>query len=160
MESIKINTEIKVYNNLNELPENFQQLLSSAEEAMHKAHAPYSNFKVGAAVLLDDGAIVQGNNQENASYPAGTCAESVALNYASAMNPNAKVVAIAIQTKHPTTPQEIPSMPCGICRQAILEYQHKGGQDIVILTRSEKGMIYMANSVNDILPFAFDKSAL
>lgn len=160
MEIISLKAEIQVYSDIEALEKVDQQLLQTAEQSMHNAHAPYSNFKVGAAVLLSDQTIISGNNQENASYPAGTCAEQVALNYASAVYPNQSVLAIALQTKHPTTPQKIPSMPCGICRQAILEYQHKWSQDIKIITRSEQGLIYVAKSIDAILPMAFTKDAL
>ncbi len=96
-------------------------LLEKAEEAVHKAYAPYSEFKVGAALRLANGAVIQGNNQENAAYPSGLCAERVALFYASAQFPSIAVEAIAITVNSPNGLLETPIPPCGACRQVMAE---------------------------------------
>ena len=97
-----------------ELLEEDKKLLSEARKSAKSAYAPYSKFKVGSAVLLGNGKIISGNNQENAAYPSGLCAERVVLFYASSQNPNAIIKSIAIT-----------NVPCGACRQAILEYETK-----------------------------------
>lgn len=160
MEKKVIELKYEIYQGLDELSEAYQELIQAATDILENAHAPYSNFKVGAAVLLKSGVIVQGANQENASFPAGTCAERVALNTAGSHYPNDPVEAIAIKVKHPKKSINIPAMPCGICRQNIVEYEKLYNHPIEILSISDDGTIYKVSSVAAILPFLFSSEHL
>jgi len=124
------------------------------------AYAPYSKFSVGTAILLDNNQIVTGNNQENASYPSGLCAERVAVFHAGAKFPGVTIKSIAISASSSKHEVEAPAAPCGNCRQSIMEYEQKQKTPITLLLRSEKGPIYKCNSVADILPLAFNNSFL
>lgn len=108
---------------------NTKSLIDSAREASLLAYAPYSYFRVGAAVLLADGMIVKGNNQENMAYPLGSCAERVAVNYARANYPTCKIEAIAIFSPD----SEEPITPCGGCREVLLEVVRSQGSDIIVI---------------------------
>lgn len=160
MRKEKIEFELSVFETLEELSAEFQELMKIAEEARDKAYAPYSNFQVGAAVLLENGEIVTGNNQENASYPAGLCAERVAIFHASANFPAVPVKAIAIVSSSKNHLVNKPAAPCGFCRQAIVEYEQKQNQPISIVFGGEVGKIYSCSSISDLLPIAFNSSFL
>lgn len=131
-----------------------------AIEIRKNAYAPYSKFRVGAAILLDNGKIVLGSNQENAAYPSGLCAERVAIFHAGAIYPNVKIIKLAITAASDTNPTITPIPPCGACRQAIVEYESKQETPIEIYFMGEKGAIYKSNSISNLLPLSFDKSAL
>jgi len=143
-----------------ELPTDIQQLKRQAEIARDNAYAPYSHFRVGAAVLLDNGIIVTGSNQENAAYPSGMCAERVAVWAAGAQYPERKILKIYItaRSEHKTVNRPVP--PCGACRQSILEYEVKQNEPIEIWFAGEKGPVWKTNSVKNILPLIFDGSDL
>jgi cytidine deaminase len=143
-----------------ELPPHLQQLLSKAKEAISNAYAPYSNFKVGAAALLADGTIVSGSNQENASSPVGICAERVTLSAVSAAHPNVAVTAIAISAKGKDMEVSEPVAPCGLCRQAILEYEKRFNTSIELILQGERGKIFWISSVKDLLPLYFSRNDL
>lgn len=154
MEKKDIVTPIEIYP-LHELPEADRQLLQLAREATARSYAPYSKFRVGAAILLDNGEIVTGANQENVAYPSGTCAERSACFYAHARYPEAKFVKIAIAARG--TDGEFvadPVAPCGACRQALLEYEVLAAHPVpVILGGRDKAFILP--SVTSTLPLAF-----
>lgn len=138
-----------------ELTETDLTLVKKAREATYRAYAPYSKFHVGAAILLDNGEIVVGNNQENAAYPSGICAERTASFYAHATYPDAKFVAIAIAARD-TSGCELrdPISPCGACRQVLQEYETLAGHDVrVILAGADQ--CYILNSVHSLLPLSF-----
>ncbi|WP_339635186.1 cytidine deaminase [Bizionia echini] len=160
MKEVKIESILQVYDNYDELPEEVAVLMTKATEARSKAYAPYSNFSVGAALLLDNGEIITGNNQENASYPSGLCAERTAIYYAGSQFPDAKVVRMAIiagsNIKHTMSP--IP--PCGACRQAIAEYEVKQNTPIEIFFMGETGKVVKSESLANLLPLIFDKTFL
>lgn len=160
MKEININTTISVFNGINELTEEIQNLMSQAIETRKNAYAPYSNFRVGAAILLDNGKIVLGSNQENAAYPSGLCAERVAIFQAGAIYPNAKIVKLAITAASDTNPTLSPIPPCGACRQSIAEYEFKQDTPIEIYFMGESGEVYKSNSINNLLPLSFDKTSL
>jgi cytidine deaminase len=131
------------------------ELTRLAREATARAYAPYSRFKVGAAVRLDNGETVTGANQENAAFPSGTCAERTTCYYAHARYPEARFEAIAIAAVG-TDGFEVadPVAPCGACRQALLEYETLAGRDVeVILCGRER--VYVVPSVKALLPLAF-----
>lgn len=160
MKNITLTTNIKVYSDRSELPEDIFNLLVTAEEAALKAYAKYSNFKVGAAVLLNNGVIINGNNQENAVYPSGLCAERTALFYASSQYPEVPITKIAVTAINSQKPLKVPVPPCGGCRQALLEYEQKFNQPIEVIMAGETGEIFVVSSVTELLPCTFDAGFL
>jgi cytidine deaminase len=160
MKEINITTTIAVFNEISDLPTEIQSLMNQAIEIRKKAYAPYSKFRVGAAILLDNGKIVLGSNQENAAYPSGLCAERVAIFQAGAIYPDAKIVKLAITAASDTNPTLSPIPPCGACRQSIAEYEFKQDTPIEIYFMGESGEIYKSDSINNLLPLSFDKTSL
>lgn len=160
MKSLIITSTLEVYESQDELPQDVQQLMDKACEAREKAYSPYSKFKVGAAVLLDNDEIVTGSNQENASYPSGLCAERTAIFYAGAKYPEAKFLKMALTAKSLNHRVITPTPPCGSCRQAIAEYEVKQDSDIEIYFMGESGKVVKANSLKELLPLVFDNSYL
>ena len=131
------------------------ELVNLARQATERSYAPYSHFRVGAAILLSNGEIITGANQENAAYPSGTCAERSACYYAGATYPDAKFEAIAIAARG--TDGEFvdePCSPCGACRQALLQYEMLAGKGVKVLLVG-KERIYRIESIRALLPFAF-----
>jgi len=153
-----ITAKIQVYT-ISELNEVEKKLIAAARSASYKAYAPYSTFMVGSAVLLDNGEIITGNNQENAAYPSGLCAERVALFFANAQFPELKIKVIAIAAQTGGQPTSMPIAPCGACRQVILETENRFDYPIRILMAGSD-VIYAANSIKELLPLHFDKSSL
>ena len=160
MKEVKIESTLFVFENLEELPKEVVFLMQKAVEARDNAYAPYSNFNVGAAILLDNSEIITGSNQENASYPSGLCAERTAIYYAGSQFPNAKIVKMAISATSRTKPTTSPIPPCGACRQAIAEYEIKQETPIEIYFMGETGAIAKSASLANLLPLVFDKSVL
>lgn len=160
MKEINITTQLSVFENLDQLPTDVRQLMEQAVEIRKKAYAPYSKFRVGAAILLDNGKIVLGSNQENAAYPSGLCAERVAIFYAGANYPEAKMLKIAITATSDLNSNTTPIPPCGSCRQSIAEYEFKQEQPIEMYFMGEIGAIYKSDSLKNLLPFTFDKNFL
>jgi cytidine deaminase len=142
----------------NELDQIDHDLVKRAEEALKHAYADYSRFYVGAAVLLENGVIITGNNQENVAYPSGICAERVALFYASSQYPNVKIKTIAVMAKSIKFSPQMPVSPCGSCRQVITEYEQKYTSPIKIIMASEDGKIIITNNAKSLLPFVFEAS--
>lgn len=160
MNEITLTTKLSAYNNLQELPADIQELMDQAVAMRKKAYAPYSRFRVGAALMLDNGKVVLGSNQENAAYPSGLCAERVAIFQAGAIYPDAKIVKMAISAASDTNTTESPIPPCGACRQSIAEYEFKQDYPIEIYFMGEIGPIYKSDSLKNLLPFTFDKNFL
>jgi cytidine deaminase len=160
MKEINITAVFAVYNDSTELSKEVQELMQNAIEIRKKAYAPYSKFRVGAAILLDNGQIVLGSNQENAAYPSGLCAERVAIFHAGAIYPEAKILKIAITAASDSNPTKTPIPPCGACRQSISEYEFKQETPIEIYFMGETGEVYKSNSINNLLPLTFDKTSL
>lgn len=156
----RISFDLLVYESANELEQEDQILMKEAVRARKKAYSPYSKFNVGAAILLENGEIVIGNNQENASYPSGLCAERVAIFYASAKFPSITIKTIAISATSKNYVVNRPAAPCGNCRQSISEYEIKQNSPISIIMSGETGEILKCNSVSDILPLAFNSTFL
>lgn len=144
------------FSNLNELPEKDRTLLQKALANSKNAYAPYSQFHVGACIRLQNGTFIDGNNQENASYPQGLCAERVAFFCASANYPDQIIEAIALIS---SDGNEILS-PCGACRQVMLEYEQKQKSPIRILMANTTGQVIQVQCVKDLLPFSFTKDNL
>lgn len=160
MKEISINTSFTVYSSVAELPQDIQLLMEQAIEIRKKAYAPYSKFRVGAAILLDNEKVVLGSNQENAAYPSGLCAERVAIFQSGAIYPDAKIVKMAISAASDTNKTTTPIPPCGACRQSISEYEFKQDQPIEIYFMGETGVIYKSDSIKNLLPLTFDKNFL
>lgn len=131
------------------------ELLNKAIEATASSYAPYSKFNVGAALLMDNGEIVAGSNQENAAYPSGLCAERTTVFHASAAYPGMKMKTIAIAAKSNGELTEAPTYPCGACLQVLAEYQMRGGEPIRVILGS-KTKILVFSGVEGLLPFIFD----
>jgi cytidine deaminase len=160
MKDITLTTRFSVFESINELPQEIISLMNEAIAIRKKAYAPYSKFRVGAALLLDNGKIVLGSNQENAAYPSGLCAERVAVFHAGAVYPGAKIVKMAITAASDTNTTSAPIPPCGACRQAIAEYEFKQDAPIEIYFMGETGAVYKSDSLKNLLPFTFDKNFL
>lgn len=153
MKILDISTKIQVCS-YDELQTAEKNLINSAKEAAKRAYAPYSNFRVGAAVLLENGEIITGNNQENEAYPSGMCAERVALFYASSAYPDIKISALAVAAfsdGHYTT---LPVSPCGGCRQVMLETEKRLNAPIRMLLSGEKE-VYIIERSSELLPYSF-----
>jgi cytidine deaminase len=132
-----------------------KSVVNKAFEAMEKAYAPYSKFKVGAALLLEDGQIIQGNNQENIAYPSGLCAERVALFHAGAQFPGIAVDLICIVAKGDLMPISQLLSPCGACRQVMLESENRQNKPIRIILVNQDNRTMCIDSVQNLLPFGF-----
>ena len=140
---------------LTELKEEDRLLVNAALDATHRSYAPYSHFSVGAAVLLENGVIVTGNNQENVAYPSGLCAERTALFYANAQYPEVPVKALAIVARDSSgkVPQA-PITPCGACRQVMLETEKRFGKPMQVLLAGAEEVIVVERA-SALLPLAF-----
>lgn len=160
MKDIIITTQFSVFDSIQELPADVQNLMEQAVAVRKNAYAPYSKFRVGAALLLDNGKIVLGSNQENAAYPSGLCAERVAIFHSGALYPEAKILKMAISAASDTNKTTAPIPPCGSCRQSIAEYEIKQETPIEIYFMGEIGLIYKSASLKNLLPFMFDKKFL
>lgn len=139
----------------NELDKNQQDLLRKAHQVCKDAYAPYSLFKVGASLILENGEIISGSNQENVAYPSGLCAERVAIFNAGANHPNQKIKRIAI-VAHADFDLNKPIMPCGACRQSMIEYEQRQGEKIEVLLQVKEENVFVSNSVSNLLPYSFE----
>lgn len=138
------------------LPKDDRELLELAAKAARGAYAPYSKFRVGAALRREDGSVVVGNNQENASFPAGICAERTALHAAMALLPKGTVESMALVV--PQVRGQRPVTPCGICRQALVEQERRQEGPIRLLMGISRGPVIEMFSVDALLPLSFDSS--
>lgn len=160
MKQITLDVNFKVYSSIDELDVVAQNLMNKAIQIRKVAYAPYSKFRVGAAILLENGEIITGSNQENAAYPSGLCAERTAIFYTGANYPEQKIIAIAISAGSDLKVTSGPIPPCGACRQSMFEYEVKQDMSIKLFCMGEIGEIIESDSVQNILPFHFDKSVL
>lgn len=141
-----------------ELSDSDKRLIEAAKEATKRSYAPYSHFNVGAAVLLEDGTIVTGANQENAAYPSGLCAERTALFHAGSQYPNKAITTLAIAASNSEGFTELPVTPCGACRQVLLETEMRYKRPIRVLMYGA-AFTYEILGTKDLLPLSFtDKS--
>ena len=150
----KITIEYREYPSVEALADDDRRLMEAAIGATATAYAPYSHFCVGAALLMDDGTIVVGSNQENAAYPSGLCAERTALFAAGAQHPDRKAVALAIVARTPDGTLAEAS-PCGACRQVMQETQRRGGRPLRVLMYTDGGRVRIVDNVDNLLPFSF-----
>ena len=159
MKKVEITTTTYEYDSLEELSQDEQFLINKSKEAVNNAYAPYSKFNVGAAVLLENGEIIIGTNQENAAYPSGLCAERVAIFYANSKYPDVPVKAIAVAAFTNNKFVESPVPPCGSCRQVIMETETRFNAPIKIYLVS-KSKITVINDAKTLLPLNFDEHFL
>ncbi len=160
LKKIKIETYLEVFETISELPKEIQELMNKAQQARENAYAPYSHFRVGAALRLSSGEIVKGSNQENAAFPSGLCAERVAVFNAGANFPNETITALAITVRAEKKEIAEAIAPCGACRQSLAEYEQKQKSPIAIYFMGETGEIIKVASVMDLLPLGFDAKYL
>lgn len=160
MKQISITTNFTVFHSIDELNESDKELMQKAIAFRKQAYAPYSNFQVGVALLLENGVVVRGSNQENAAYPSGLCAERVAIFYAGSNYPDIKIEKIFISASSFDRDLESPIPPCGACRQSIAEYEIKQESPIQLFFMGAKGEIVKSDSLSDLLPLLFDKKYL
>jgi cytidine deaminase len=160
MKDISITSQLSVFDSIPELPIEIQNLMKQAIAVRKNGYAPYSKFRVGTALLLDNGKIVLGSNQENAAYPSGLCAERVAIFQSGTIYPEAKILKMAISAASDINTTDSPIPPCGSCRQSIAEYEIKQEIPIEIYFMGEIGAIHKSASLKNLLPFLFDKKFL
>jgi cytidine deaminase len=155
MDLIKKESILRCYHNINELPQEYIRLLIEARHAAQKSYSPYSNFKVGCAVKLQNNEIVTGSNQENIAYPSGLCAERVAIFYAGSKFPDIPVTHMAVTALSDKIKIDKPVMCCGACLQSISEYEVRFSQPITMILQGESGDIYVAEGTRTFMPFQF-----
>ncbi len=160
MKEITFSTTFTVYESLEELNAVELHGMQQAIKSRENAYAPYSNFTVGTAILLENNEIITGSNQENAAYPSGLCAERVAIFYAGAQFPNVAIKQIFITAGPVSREMTEPIPPCGACRQSIAEYELKQENPIELFFMGTRGKIYKSDSLKNLLPFMFDKKHL
>ncbi|MEP6616769.1 MAG: cytidine deaminase [Ginsengibacter sp.] len=155
MKKEQVTFNVLVYNSSDELAEDDAFLLSEARSATQFAYAPYSNFNVGAVAQLLNGEIILGSNQENASYPAGICAERVLLSSAASQFPGIGLKTIAISYNNLKGKSDRPVSPCGICRQSLVEYEHRFDHPIRIILSGMEGKVQIIENAVSLMPLAF-----
>jgi cytidine deaminase len=160
MKPIDLPIRIIEAENSDELIAEDRELVSVAREMTQNAYAPYSEFFVGAAILLENGKIIKGSNQENAAYPSGLCAERVAIFSASSLYPDIKIKTIAISARSHHRQMDYPVSPCGACRQVLLEYEFKQEAPVKVILSGESGKVVIIEKVKDLLPLSFTSDDL
>jgi cytidine deaminase len=145
----------EVYDSINDLPAEDASLLNGAFDATKDAYAPYSQFHVGAKAKLTNGSFITGSNQENASFPVGICAERALISAASSLHPNIAIDTMAITYNNPNGDNCKPVSPCGMCRQALVEYEERGKQPMRIILAGKEGNVYVISKATDLLPLGF-----
>jgi cytidine deaminase len=155
MEVKDIHIKIAVYQSSDELKEADAALVITAREALQFAYAPYSNFFVGAAALLANGKTLTGTNQENASYPVGICAERVLLSAIASLYPGEPIQTMAITYSGSNGESNKPISPCGMCRQAMVEYEHRTKRPFRIILSGLTGEVFVIETAKQLLPLSF-----
>jgi cytidine deaminase len=160
MKQITHSFSYQMFESAGELPSSDRELLEKAKEAISGSYAPYSHYHVGAAVKLANGTIFTGSNQENMSFPAGLCAERVAVFAAMSGFPDVPVAAIAISAKSEDFEVSEPVPPCGMCRQAIVEFEMKFSNKIRLILGGQTGQVFVFHGMGTLLPLAFQEKGL
>ena len=160
MKKEKHDFSYEVYNSIDELQEEEAGLLKKAKEVTQHAYAPYSHFKVGAVAKMKNGQIVTGSNQENASFPAGLCAERVLVASASSLYPKVPIEVIAISYNSDQVPNDHPIAPCGICRQSLQEFEERFKSPIKLVLGGMEGKVIIIEKASQLLPLAFTSEEL
>ncbi|MDD2324233.1 MAG: cytidine deaminase [Bacteroidales bacterium] len=156
----KILIPVEEYLSSEELPPKDRMLLSKAVEAIEGSYAPYSGYQVGAAVLLENGEIFLGGNQENAAYPSGLCAERVALFAAATNYPHSAIKSIAITASTERFALMEPVTPCGACRQVMAEAEMRHRKPIRVIMGNPAGKIFVTEQISHLLPLMFTADEL
>ncbi len=152
--------EYEEYDSIDELSALDKELLERARQITKTAYAPYSHFHVGAAARLTNGKVITGTNQENASFPAGLCAERVLLSSASSVYPDQAIETMAISYDSTFIKSDHPVAPCGVCRQSLVEFEERMRQPIRLILGGMAGQIFVINNAAHLLPFAFRSDEL
>lgn len=152
--------DFTILENPGELDEESRQLLEQAKKSLSHAYAPYSNFRVATAVLLEDGTIVTGTNQENAAYPSGMCAERVALYAVAAQHPGKKIKKLLVIARFGNEPNLSPATSCGPCRQVMLEFEQRQDEPFEVIMQNQQHRWVKARSAEALLPFCFSNENL
>ena len=160
MHEQKFEFSFEVYDSIDELNADDRQLLIEARNITDKAYAPYSNFHVGAAAKLSNNKIVTGTNQENASYPVGICAERVLLSAISSLYPGIAIETMAVSYQSKKIKSDHPISPCGMCRQALQEFEGRMDKPIRLILSGMEGKVYVIKSASLLLPLAFTNEEL
>jgi cytidine deaminase len=160
MKESKFEFQYEVYESADELKKEDAELLAKAKAVTKQAYAPYSRFFVGAVARLNNGETVAGTNQENASYPVGICAERVLLGNAATIYPGVSIDTLALSYNSDEVPSDHPISPCGMCRQALVEYESRTQHPIRLILAGQKGKIFVIRSAGSLLPFAFTSDEL
>lgn len=160
MSENKFEFSFEEFNDSNELNDADARLLADARKITKQAYAPYSKFYVGAVAVLENGELVSGTNQENASYPVGICAERVLLGTVATIHPDIPIKTMAISYYSDSIKSDHPISPCGMCRQALLEYESRTNKPIRIILSGQEGKVYIIKTVRNLLPFAFTSDEL
>ena len=159
-ETISKTLHYELHDDLSELTQDQVKLIGAASKASTLAYAPYSDFFVGCAILLEDRTVVTASNKENAAFPAGICAERNALNFVSDHHQGKTILKLAVVSKPNRFEMTEPAAPCGICRQVICETEMMHQKDIRIILQGEKGKVFITSSGKNLLPLSFDGSLI
>ena len=160
MKKEEIKFSVSVYDSIDELDQQDAFLLSKARDVTQFAYAPYSNFHVGAVARLVNGEIVTGTNQENASYPAGICAERVLMSSSASQFPGVGIDTIAISYSNLKGKSNRPVSPCGICRQSFAEFQQRTKNPIRLVLGGMEGQVHVIENASQLLPLVFGSDDL
>lgn len=160
MQLKQVQFSVEVYGSFAELPVGDAELLSAAREITQAAYAPYSNFFVGAAARLENGIVIKGTNQENASYPVAICAERTLMGAAATQYPGIAIEAMAISYDNKNGESIKPISPCGVCRQMLAEFEDRTGRAIKIILGGLTGEVYIIHTAKDLLPLTFTSDDL
>ena len=160
MKNVMSEVRYDLYESMEELSKEDRLLMEAAIEATGTAYAPYSNFHVGVAVLMENGEVVRGSNQENAAYPSGLCAERVAVFAAGSHYPGVKIKAIAITAMFNDSREPLSVSPCGDCRQVMAEYEHRYGANIRLIITAGNGKVMVIPNTKTLLPLMFNAENL
>lgn len=160
MTNHEIKIAFKEYTSVTELDDSDRELCAAAVEAMKNSHSPYSKFRVGAALRLKSGKIIQGSNQENVAYPSGLCAERVALFYWGANHPDDPIISMAVTAHTDEFELKRPVTSCGSCLQVLAEYEKKQQQAVKVILFTGEGPVWVANGIESFLPFLFFEDRL
>ena len=152
--------EPRIIDSIEELDETSRYLVHKAKAATSTSYAPYSNFHVGAAVMLESGIHIEGSNQENASYPLCMCAERVALYAVSAVHPGSVITRLAVVAHKKGHKELVAATPCGACRQVMVEYEQRQGKPYEVVLLGPGGKWHVFPSAANLLPMAFDRNIL
>ena len=152
--------DFEEYSSADQLAEEDRLLLQEARNATQNAYAPYSKFLVGAAALLMNNEIVTGSNQENASFPAGICAERALLASLAQLFPNVAVKTMAVTYNNLKGNSDTPASPCGFCRQVMAEYELRTNTPMRLLLAGSTGSVYVISSISMLLPLTFQLNVI